>query len=845
MTTTADSQKKLNWINAAKGFALIGILLNHFVELFGPGPWFTNPDYNWPDLELRLQNIYPGFVRFIGWLGDSGPGVFIVVSGLTLTLSSLLKNRRSIAWNSFISRRLLRIFPLYLTVHFIILGGMVLLPGMVYQLEKAPLLLSLLGLRFTDNLFFYVNPSWWFIWLIIQLYVLFPFLYKWLVSFKPVRFIILALSITVVFRLMGLWGFTYNQNLYYWMTGLFFGTRLAEFAAGMVLGYLIHESAQGKFKIPKTVVISSGSVLLYLIGFGLQLFYYTTVLSNFFVSIGLTGIFYGAYKTIEKLRFKPIEKVIVWIGSFSFGIYLIHQAPMRWAAKYLSGTVEIVAIMVVIIVSIVAGAFLEKNLDRILHQAKSLFKPLNPLISQKINLLFVSIIVLISVIDPFFPSGRMHASFEIILALIFIWILADFRATIKPCHKLVSLALMTTIFLYSVFSPEQLGPLTAMISLLVFAIMMLLQKWLKNPLVNLLAALSMTLILAGITEVILQKEAPLELSKWGEFDALQKDSTRVYSLKPYGNFQLRYNNYDYILKTNSQGLTSPEIDPVRSDSGEYRILILGDAFSMPEGLPYADSYPSLLQQKLKQTFPDKNIRIINGGVTGYGPNEELAQFSELCPLYKPNLVIYQFFVNEFTEIDLSPEQRLKSIGLISDKLTCRKWLAGNLQITAYADRLIEDLKEKVTGVPPKWKMTKSLLKYYETNRQDIYDPETLEKLKTTLLKMKKIGEENEVTLLLMYVPAQIEVSKIKYISYFPKNVNLNVETNYNTQLPLNQTINICNETGIELINLKPFLKNYANQPVYFPDSWHWNQNGHKAVAEELHKLLENKILEKK
>ena len=46
---------------------------------------------------------------------------------------------------------------------------------------------------------------------------------------------------------------------------------------------------------------------------------------------------------------------------------------------------------------------------------------------------------------------------------------------------------------------------------------------------------SMTLILAGITEVILQKR-PLELSKWGEFDALQKDSTRVYSLKPYGNF---------------------------------------------------------------------------------------------------------------------------------------------------------------------------------------------------------------------------------------------------------------------------------------------------------------------
>jgi peptidoglycan/LPS O-acetylase OafA/YrhL len=86
----------IDWLDPIKAFALLAILLNHFVEEFGKGPWFTNPGNNWPDFATRMANVFPSdhpfpisLIQFLGWLGDSGPGVFILASGFGLTWAVL------------------------------------------------------------------------------------------------------------------------------------------------------------------------------------------------------------------------------------------------------------------------------------------------------------------------------------------------------------------------------------------------------------------------------------------------------------------------------------------------------------------------------------------------------------------------------------------------------------------------------------------------------------------------------------------------------------------------------------------------------------------------------------
>ncbi len=135
-TTAPRTGDRLDWIEPLKALALFGILLNHFVECFGPGPWFANPSHDWPDLATRLKQVYPGnhpfpisAIQFLGWLGDIAPGVFILLSGLGLTLGRERQHPNPGSLRDFYGRRLSRLYSLYMPMHFVILALAILVPA--------------------------------------------------------------------------------------------------------------------------------------------------------------------------------------------------------------------------------------------------------------------------------------------------------------------------------------------------------------------------------------------------------------------------------------------------------------------------------------------------------------------------------------------------------------------------------------------------------------------------------------------------------------------------------------------------------------------------------------------
>ena len=89
---------------------------------------------------------------------------------------------------------------------------------------------------------------------------------------------------------------------------------------------------------------------------------------------------------------------------------------------------------------------------------------------------------------------------------------------------------------------------------------------------------------------------------------------------------------------------------------------------MPEGVNYEFSYPAILEKKLLEQFPEIKTHVINAGVTGYGPNEEFTQLKKYIDTIKPDIVINQLFINEFEEININREERLKNIGLITGNI---------------------------------------------------------------------------------------------------------------------------------------------------------------------------------
>ena len=94
MLKTLESEQsrytnRLDWLDPLKAFALLAIVFNHMTEaLYG-------------------ANLFDDFsvIKFLGKLGDFGPGVFILTSGFGLAWSESKRKNDSFDFAAFYRRR--------------------------------------------------------------------------------------------------------------------------------------------------------------------------------------------------------------------------------------------------------------------------------------------------------------------------------------------------------------------------------------------------------------------------------------------------------------------------------------------------------------------------------------------------------------------------------------------------------------------------------------------------------------------------------------------------------------------------------------------------------------------
>ncbi len=831
--------KNPDWVDGIKAFAIVAILLNHFVESFGEGPWFSNPSKDWPDFSVRMSTLFPTganlgvqIIKFLGWLGDMGPGVFILLSGLTLTISTLNKPLKP---KGFYTKRLLRIYPLYITIHIIILIVAKYWFKWDIHFFSASTLLSLAGLRFTNSLFFFLNPSWWFIWVIIQMYILFPFLLIFLKKKGVKQFLILTFLATILSRLIGIMGFFYHGNLFNWMTGIFGGTRLFEFTFGMYLGYLLFNNNLSFSKLLdsklKLFLISLG---IYVVGFVCSWTYVGSLFSMMLISIGLSGIFYSVYKFIFS-NSNLIQNSWIWIGRNSFSVFLLHQPFMEYVSPLLKGTTKVAALIAIILLSFMAGYVIEKVVGDIIKFVEDNKQRIRYFFNSRLYRIFILLTLILAMVVSFGVMLGFSKYNNLLKLLLFVLVacIALYRINKKFDTSLfISRFFDTVLFISAVLFLITENWFSTYWCLILIASIFLFTTYKFRHIAS--VGITLVLLLGGIyvTENYLRKNAPVQVLKWGEFPALQMDSETIFSLKPNKTTHLKYNNYDYSVKTNSMGFSSEEINLSEKADNEKRILIIGDAFSMPEGLDYNSSYPYLLEQQLREKYPNFKINVVNGGVTGYGPNEEYAQLKKYITIIKPDIVINQFFVNEYDDINILQEARRKGIGFFVDK-SLRSRYFGNDQIPLQLD----DFAQKKLGIINKSESYFKTLLYFYKKNASFYDDTVIAKISKYFDEMKSLCSVNNAKYIVMYVPGQIEVSKPKDIFYYPYFEKLEDTSIYDFSRPQSITENLCAEKNINYINTTSYLKGYDLQPVYFKESWHWNKAGHKSIADYLSKYI--------
>ena len=303
MISSAGPRKRIEFIDFAKGFAILGIILFHYFRL--------------SETVLLAKAVM---------FGGAGVHLFILASGFGLPLSSLATS----VW-PFYKRRLTRIlipYYVFITFLFILNQFYVIYPdGTSYAYIGHIFWFKM----FDESIIGSFGGHLWFISLIIQLYLVFPLLYQIKKRIGNLFFFIVILIISVSYWFIVIMLGKEDSGVY----TSFFLQYLWEFSAGMILADLFIKK-RFKFWDQNPFVLTLTSI----IGIGLMGFLAVKggrigrELNDIPAAIGYTSFAVLSYLIATKY-IQPMIRAFLYIGKFSYELYLTHVFVAIVLSRYL------------------------------------------------------------------------------------------------------------------------------------------------------------------------------------------------------------------------------------------------------------------------------------------------------------------------------------------------------------------------------------------------------------------------------------------------------------------------------------------------------------------------------
>jgi peptidoglycan/LPS O-acetylase OafA/YrhL len=729
---------RLDWVEWIKAIALIWIFLNHVAERIFGYPWISNPNLDWPSLSDRIAQLAPvqgygwgdvfvNLFRYLGWFGDQGVQLFLIMSGFGLTWGLLARGQTApISIKDFYFRRLARIYPLWWGAHILFFVVWLFL-GRGLALTEIESWISFVGLRVTPTTFYYFSPAWWYFALILQLYLVFPLLWEGLRRWGALRFLLVSSAVAFVIRGIGLLVLT--DYLDVWQRGGIFITRLPEFAFGMALAawlYTDRENVEKKLTSPWAITASLG---VYALGLVFSLSLVGMTLGPFFLGTSAFLLFYNLVVRILARIPRWLALVGIWIGLHSYSLYLVHHPVV------------------------------------------------NRLVPEGASISF-----------SFWMRMGLAWVGSLVLALALEFGVEWIEKQIRRSHQ--ARGWMRTGFRIAIFG----GFVVAFF----------------------LAA-----------EVLVRQFAPQEIYGWGERPSLQVHPIFGWTLIPGKTTQLRWQHYDYTVTSNSLGFPGPEY-PLEKSEGDFRILVTGDAFSSAEGVDTELAWPRLLEASLNEKT-GKLIQVMNFSITGYGPNQYAAVVNEFAPVYRPDLVLVEVFVNDFDDVWIPNEIFQQYIGFGQPS---QNGISSYLRLEHFRSFFRYDVLDPwiapiLSQAPTKGYFLGNFSVFENVRREDLLGSKA--EVASRLEEIQSRAKDLEASLLVVVVPASIQVCQPSELDYYPRNVDFNNQEQFDPEIPQKLFSEIGEELNLSMIDLRKAFEASSECP-YQSQNMHWTETGHQVVT---------------
>lgn len=333
---------------------------------------------------------------------------------------------------------------------------------------------------------------------------------------------------------------------------------------------------------------------------------------------------------------------------------------------------------------------------------------------------------------------------------------------------------------------------------------------------------------------------------------LVPDEYRHHKLIPNTQSYFEQRDFSYIQRVNNFGLRGKDIT-IKKPAKVFRILMLGDSFTMGKGVEDNETVPFIVEELLKsqRAKPQDTIEVLNGGVDSYAPILSYIQLTRDLKLLEPDMVILNLDVSDLVQEAVyrsiavyTPDGEIigvsgdnKNNSTFTDRL--RDWTERNLYLTRlmfyYANKFFKYKEFTVRRIVEQANFELAM----HTLAEDTADrQEQWQNLFDSILKIKEFCEANSMRFILTTYPWGHQVNEkenipIKY-QFMPKGATVSDKS-------LLKIIEFSSDNNIPLINLFPVFRSYSGQSLlYFKHDTHMTTAGYRLMANGIAQyLIEN------
>jgi hypothetical protein len=309
-----------------------------------------------------------------------------------------------------------------------------------------------------------------------------------------------------------------------------------------------------------------------------------------------------------------------------------------------------------------------------------------------------------------------------------------------------------------------------------------------------------------------------------------------YRLKP-NSVCLSYNNIPTIV--NSEGHRDKKITFEKGDD-VFRILVLGDSFTVAHNVPQENSYPKILEGFLNKQS-NKTYEVVNAGVGGWEPFQYAQYYFYYGKQLNPDLILIGFFVgndtyNQYTEVsqtmtavngrllhrEKAESKFIKLKVFFYEKLHLARLIlnkgiiATNDNKKSFARKDCEDFTKFYI------RLQRIRVKNHLKRRQHLYN--RARNSIHQIYRIKKDADYSSIPLVVALIPDELQINPAlqKVV------VDDDMRNRYDFKMPQPMLVEMFRDSDVGTIDLLPaFIKD--PRCLYLNDT-HWTSEGHKLAA---------------